>query len=254
MGSLTSILNEARLNKNTKLPLKELIERIYAGYVEEDSWKQKKGFAPSGLFYGSGACSRRWVLSFQGNLYETKATSLEFARMKAGTKSHERIEAAMEKSGVAKQIELEIKHNDPPIHAFADAVLEHDNIEYVAEIKTTTHENYEYRVRTNKIADYHLGQLLVCMYLTNHDNGVILYESTKTYEMHGIMVEMTDEYRKYIEAILDWCRETWAMYENNELPVRAFRRGTKVCSKCPVEKACDNLGVGTRNIGKLPVL
>lgn len=254
MGTLTAILNEAKQAKNQSLPAREIIEQIYTGYMEEDSWKQKKAFAPSGLFYGSGACARRWVLSFQGNLYESKAGPLDFARMKAGTKGHERIEDAISKSGVAKEIELELHSEDPPIHAYADAVLDFNDTIYVGEIKTTTHENFEYRRNTNKIADYHLGQLLVCMRLAKIDKGIIIYESTKTNEMHGIIVEMTQDNLQYINAVLDWCRQVWSMYQNNELPVRAFRKGTKVCSKCPVEKACDVSDLGTKNIGKLPVL
>jgi len=95
MGSLTDILSEAKQARNTSLPAKDIVAKIYKGYMEEDSWKQKKSFAPSGLFYGSGACSRRWVLSFKGNYYESKATPLEFARMKRGTASHGDIEEAM---------------------------------------------------------------------------------------------------------------------------------------------------------------
>jgi len=253
MGSLTEMLNEAKRVKGQLGPAKDIIEQIYTGYMEEDSWKQKKSFAPSGLFYGSGACSRRWYLSFGGNMYSSKATALEFARMKAGTKSHERIESAIEKAGVAKEIELELHNEDPPIHAYADAVITHDGVDYVAEIKTTTHENFEYRRNTNKIADYHLGQLLICMRLAGIDKGIIIYESTKTNELHGIIVEMTEENSKYIDAVFDWCRQVWSMYQDEELPVRSFRRGTKVCSKCPVEAACDASAVGTRNIGKLPV-
>jgi len=254
MGTLTEILREAKTAKNNSLPAKNIIEQIYTGYLEEDSWKQKKSFAPSGLFYGSGACSRRWVLSFQGNMYESKATPLEFARMKAGTAGHEIIESAMEKSGVAKAIEVELHNEDPPIHAYADALLEFDGVEYVAEIKTTTHENYEYRVTTNKIADYHLGQLLVCMHLMGQSKGIIIYASTKTHQMHGIIVEMTEANQQYIDSVLEWCRQVWTMYKQEELPVRSFRKGTKVCGKCPVEKICDSSTAGTRNIGKLPVL
>jgi len=254
MGSLTGVLNEARQARNDLLPAKEIIEQIYTGYMEEDSYKQKKGFAPSGLFYGSGACARRWVLSFQGNLYESKAGPLDFARMKSGTKGHERIEEAIEKSGIAQEIELELHNEDPPIHAYADAVINFGGMVYVGEIKTTTHENFEYRRNTNKVADYHLGQILVCMHLAKIDKGILIYESTKTNEMHGIIVEMTDDNRRYIEAVLDWCRQVWAMYSNEELPVRSFRKGTKICSKCPVEQACDSKELGTRNIGKLPVL
>jgi hypothetical protein len=254
MGSLSAILNEAKQARNDSLPAQEIIEKIYSGYMEEDSYKQKKGFAPSGLFYGSGACARRWVLSFQGNLYETKAGPLEFARMKAGTKSHERIEEAIAKSGVAKEIELELHSEDPPIHAYADAVIDFNEVVYVGEIKTTTHENFEYRRNTNKIADYHLGQLLVCMRLAKIDKGLLIYESTKTNEMHGIIVDMTEIHSQYVDAIMEWCREVWTMYQENILPHRSFRKGTKVCSKCPVEVACDNGPLGDQFMRKLPML
>jgi hypothetical protein len=254
MGSLAAIISEAKQARSTSLPAKDIISEIYKGYIEEDSWKQKKSFAPSGLFYGSGACSRRWVLSFQGNHYESKASPLDFARMKGGTKSHERIEDAIQKSGVARAIELELHNEDPPIHAYADAVIEYDGITYVGEIKTTTHENFEYRRNTNKIADYHLGQILICMRLAKIDKGIIIYESTKTNELHGIIVEMTKEHSEYVDNVLQWCRDVWELYETETLPERSFRKGTKVCSKCPVEKACDDRPVGVGKMRKLPVI
>jgi len=72
--------------------------------------------------------------------------------------------------------------------------------------------------------------------------------------LHGIIVEMTEQYKKYVQDILQWCKEVWGLYESDTIPERSFRKGTKVCSKCPVEKACNNGEVGTIKMRKLPMI
>lgn len=253
MASLTALLSEAKAAKNLALPSKEIIAKIYEGYLDEkdNSFRKKKSFAPSGLFYGSGACAKRWYLSFEGGMYDSKAAPLQLANMKNGIKSHERIQEAMLKSGAAKEVEIEVRLDDPPIFGFADALMDHADIEYVGEIKTTSHKNFEYRVNTNKIASYHLGQMLIYMYILGINHGVVIYESKDTNELHAITFEMTDEYRTEIEGVLEWCREVWALSEAGTMPKRSFRVGSKVCQSCPVEERCE-LADGTIKVERLP--
>jgi CRISPR/Cas system-associated exonuclease Cas4 (RecB family) len=252
MATLSQLLSEAKEAKNLQLPSKEIIEKIYLGYLDDkdNSWKKKKSFAPSGLFYGSGACARRWYLSFDGGMYDSKTTPMQLANMKNGIKSHERIQEAMLKSGVATEVEIEVKLEDPPIFGFADAKIVHDD-EYVGEIKTTSHKNFEYRRNTNKIADYHLGQMLIYMYILGINKGIVIYESKDTNELHGITFEMTEEYREQVEGILEWCRKVWAMHQNEEMPARGFRKDSKVCKSCPVEERCDMIEGGIK-VERLP--
>jgi PD-(D/E)XK nuclease superfamily len=253
MALLSQLLNEAKEARNEELPSKEIIAKIYQGYLDDkdNSWRKKKSFAPSGLFYGSGACARRWYLSFEGGMYDSKTTPMQLANMKNGIRSHERIQEAMLKSGVAVDTEMEVRYEDPPIFGYADAMIYHDDEYYIGEIKTTSHKNFEYRRNTNKIADYHLGQMLIYMYVLGEDKGIVIYESKDTNELHGITFEMTEEYRKQVEGILEWCRKVWGMYQAKEMPARGFRRDSKVCKSCPVEMRCDDIEGGTK-IERLP--
>jgi CRISPR/Cas system-associated exonuclease Cas4 (RecB family) len=242
MTSLSKILAEERIIREKTGPATRLVEKIYSGYMtEEESFKKKKTFAPSGLFYGSGACAKRWFISFNGANFEFKAGPLNVAGMRNGVMSHERIQEAMEESGVAKEIEKKISLENPPIFGYVDVIIDYEGEVYVGEIKTTNHQNFEYRRSTNKIANYHLAQVLIYMHALKINKGVVIYESKNTNELHAITFEMTPEYQKIIDGILEWCKEVYGMYENDVMPKRSFRKDSKVCKSCPVEKACNEV-------------
>lgn len=250
MTLLKEAIEIAKRNKIDNSVQKEIIEKIYAGYLEEDKDRQKKAFAPSGLFYGSGACARRWVISFKNGWYEQKATPLNIATMRSGTAAHERIQSAMLKTGIATEVEIPVQLDSPPINGFADAKIVHDKT-YLCEIKTTKQQNFDYRKNTNKIADYHLAQMLFYMYILEINDGIILYESKDSHEIHAIIFEMTPEYREWVEQSLEWCRRVWGAYEKGEVPKRSFRVGSRVCQSCPVEKRCLEMEDGIEKFERL---
>lgn len=240
MTALSKMLADAKQIREESGPASRLVEKIYEGYMEEDgAFKQKRSFAPSGLFYGSGACAKRWFISFKGANFESKAGALNYANMRNGTMSHERIQTAMLNAGVAVATETEVRLSSPPIFGFADALIHHEGHQYVGEIKTTGHQNFEYRRNTNKVADYHLAQVLIYMYVLEIDRGVVIYESKDTNELHAITFKMTPQYKELVESILEWCREVYQMYKDDIMPKRSFRKGSKICKGCPVEKACE---------------
>jgi hypothetical protein len=252
MSILKQVLDDRR-KKDTVA--QEIVAAIYSGYLPErpEKVRQKKSFAPSGLFYGSGACGRRWVLSFQQGIHEDKADPRQIANMQNGSLAHGRIQSAMQKAGIVTDIEREIRMEDPPIFGYADAIIQYIK-EYVGEIKTTSHANFEYRRTSNKIASYHLGQILLYMYIEKIHDGIIIYESKDTNELFAITLEMTDEYLEWVEYVLDWCRDVWRLYENDIMPKRSFRVGSKVCASCPVEKRCDLAEIGTTKVDRLKLL
>lgn len=241
MSGLTKAINEARAARNEAIGTRDLVEKIYAGYMDEDEvYRQKHSFAPSGLFYGSGTCAKRWFLSFRGGQFQNKSDPLAVAGMKNGIDSHARIQAAMLKSGVASAIEVKVTNEDPPILGYVDALLVlSDGTEPLGEIKTTKHKNFEYRRNTNKIADYHIAQILPYMRILKKDKAVVLYESKDTNELHPILFNLTPEYDELTDQIFDWCRNVWQLHLDDIMPARSFRRGSKVCAGCPVEKLCD---------------
>lgn len=251
-----TLLQEVLKSKPRKDPAAEaIIQKIYEGYLptEAEKVRQKRSFAPSGLFYGSGACGRKWVLSFQEGIHEDKSNPRQIANMKNGILAHGRIQDALRKSGIAVDIEREIRYDDPPIFGYADAVIEFMKT-YIGEIKTTSHANFEYRKLSGKIAAYHLGQVLIYMYIEKINDGIIIYESKDTNELFAITIEMTEEYLEWVEYVLDWCRNVWGLYESDIMPKRSFRAGSKVCAGCPVEKRCDAAEIGTTKVDRLKLL
>jgi CRISPR/Cas system-associated exonuclease Cas4 (RecB family) len=243
MSFMKDTLAEARRIREITAPGASIVEAIYAGYMNEgDAFKQKTSFAPSGLFYGSGSCSKRWVLAFRGGVFESKVQPLNVASMRNGIASHERIQEAMRNASSAIRdvsIELPVTLKTPPISGYADGLLTYEGEQYVVEIKTTTHKNFEYRKSTLKVSDYHLGQILIYMHILDVPSGVIIYESKDTNELFAITVKMTDEYRDWVKEILKWCSEVWDMYQNGSLPKRSFRIDSKVCKSCPLEQVCE---------------
>lgn len=240
---LSQILKDSKDKRDANPEIKRLIEAIYLGYTLDDNktgYKKKTSFSPSELSYGSGVCPKRWYLQFKGGNHNSKSnTPLQIAGMKNGAASHERIQNAMKSVFENIQIEKEIFLVDPPVHGFVDAVVWFENVAYVVEIKTVKHVNFEYRKRTNKIADYHLVQILIYKYALGINKGMLLYESKDTNELFGIPVDMTDENKETVEAVLDWCRKVWKCYVDDLMPKRSFKKNSKICRSCPVETTCD---------------
>lgn len=251
MSLLAKELKEARLSRGTGIE-QDIIDQIYSGYMSEDVERQKTGFAPSGLFYGSGACAKRWYHSFEHGLFESKATPQGVAKMQSGIDRHKHIQDAMVKSGFASAIEHEIVVSDPPLRAFVDAIANVNGVEYVVEIKTVGSQNWEYRKKTGKIADYHLGQVLMYMHFTGIEHGMVIYENNDDKELHVIVVEMNEKYREFVENVLNWCREVWQLHVNGQIPKRSFRKSSKVCKSCPVEQRC-NMVEGKVVVDKLVI-
>lgn len=251
MTALSQLITETKVARETEGMnpwAKSLVDTIYSGYNDVDKFRQKVSFAPSGLFYGSGDCPRRWVLAFMGCIHESKTTPQQLMRMKKGIADHSRIQEAMEKAGIVEEVEKELTYADPPIRAYVDAILKFMDELIVGEIKTTSLQNFEYRQKTNKISTYQLAQLLIYMYILDMIKGVIIYEATKAdgeVMMHAIPVEMSAEYKEQIELILAWCREVWQAYQDGVMPVRGHREGSKICQGCPVEQACADAPRGT---------
>ena len=90
--------------KKSFLDPKELIEKINYGYIAKRGTKftTKKTFAPSTIAFSHGECPRYWYLAFEGAMFEDNADPYGGANMTNGTKSHERIQQAMDDAGILK--------------------------------------------------------------------------------------------------------------------------------------------------------
>ena len=256
---------QAKIDQDNIFDSDAMIEKINLGYtiMRGPKHTQKKTFAPSTIVYGHGECPRYWYLAFNGATFEDNTDAYGAANMTAGTLSHDRIQAAMMNSGIAKTYindknekttEFKVIHNDPPIFGYGDAMLDWEGEEIIGEIKTMMSEAYEYRKKTNKPKTGHLVQLLIYMKILGKSKGALIYENKNNHDLMIIPVEVNDGYIKWINYAFDWMREVRKAWENQTLPTKNYRNNSKVCKSCPVKATCFEAGTGVIKIASLEEL
>jgi len=256
---------QAKIDQDNIFDSDAMIEKINLGYtiMRGPKHTQKKTFAPSTIVYGHGECPRYWYLAFNGATFEDNTDAYGAANMTAGTLSHDRIQAAMMNSGIAKTYindknekttEFKVIHNDPPIFGYGDAMLEWEGEEIIGEIKTMMSEAYEYRKKTNKPKTGHLVQLLIYMKILGKSKGALIYENKNNHDLMIIPVEVNDGYIKWINYAFDWMREVRKAWEDQTLPTKNYRNNSKVCKSCPVKATCLEAGTGVIKIASLEEL
>lgn len=242
-----------------------LVNQIKSGYVVDRGPKQtkKKTFAPSTISYGHGECPRYWYLAFEGNVFEDFAEPDSVANMESGSLSHERIQNAMMKSGVAKifkndknedTTEFKIIHSDPGIFGYGDAIINWNNEEIVGEIKTMPNEAFEYFKINKKPKKGHLIQLLIYMKILKSARGVLIYENKNNHDMIAFPIEVNDVYRNWVDYAFEWMRSVRNAWETQQLPKKNYRSNSKICKTCPVKEACSAAPVGEIKIESLEEL
>jgi CRISPR/Cas system-associated exonuclease Cas4 (RecB family) len=256
---------QAKIDQDNIFDSDAMIEKINLGYtiMRGPKHTQKKTFAPSTIVYGHGECPRYWYLAFSGATFEDNTDAYGAANMTAGTLSHDRIQAAMMNSGIAKTYindknekttEFKVIHNDPPIFGYGDAMLDWEGEEIIGEIKTMMSEAYEYRKKTNKPKTGHLVQLLIYMKILGKSKGALIYENKNNHDLMIIPVEVNDGYIKWINYAFDWMREVRKAWEDQTLPTKNYRNNSKVCKSCPVKATCLEAGTGVIKIASLEEL
>lgn len=218
----------------------EMIDKIQSGYLvgRETKRRVKKSFSPSSLVYGNGKCPRYWYYAFSGADFSDDADAYAVANMSNGTMSHERIQKAMKDSGIMTEDEVKVINEDPPIFGFADGMLSWDEKELVAEIKTMREESFQYRKQSNKAPVYHLEQLILYMKVLKKSEGVLIYESKNSHELHIIPVEVNDDYIRWVDGAFEWMRAVRKTWEDEVMPMKPYRSNSKVCKGCPVKETC----------------
>jgi CRISPR/Cas system-associated exonuclease Cas4 (RecB family) len=246
-----------------------LIEKINSGYIakQQPKFTKKKTFAPSSLVYGHGECPRYWYFAFEGNIFESYNDAYDVANMNAGTMSHDRIQQAMLDSGVAKKFldekyfeetgkekdttEFKVTHSDPPIFGWGDAMLEIENEEVVGEIKTMKSESFEYFKNKGEPADYHVKQLIIYMKILGKAKGILIYENKNNHDLLVFPIEVTEQYKNWINTTFDWMRVVYKSWKDKNLPQKNYRSNSKICKGCPVKAACDLAEPGVVKIESL---
>jgi CRISPR/Cas system-associated exonuclease Cas4 (RecB family) len=233
-----------------------LIEKIKSGYTVKrvDKFQTKKTFAPSTIAYSHGECPRYWYLAFEGAMFADNADAYGGANMTAGTKSHERIQQAMEDAGILKNSEFKITYSDPPIFGYGDVILEWENEDLLGEIKTMPNEGFEYRKLAGKPKAGHLIQLLIYMKVLNKSKAILIYENKNNHELLIFPVELNEYSFKWVENAFEWMRTVRKAWENKTLPEKNYRSNSKICKTCPIRATCDLAGSGEIKIKSLESL
>lgn len=223
-----------------------LIEKIQHGYIVNrvDKFQQKKTFAPSTIAFSHGECPRYWYIAFEGATFTDNADAYGGANMTAGTKSHERIQKAMNDAGILKDSEFKITAQDPPIFGYGDVILEWGGEDLLGEIKTMPNEGFEYRKAAGKPKLGHLVQLVIYMKILRKERAVLIYENKNNHELLIIPVVLNDYLKGWVDSAFDWMREVRKAWENKTLPTKNYRSNSKICKTCPVRSACDAAGSG----------
>jgi CRISPR/Cas system-associated exonuclease Cas4 (RecB family) len=239
-----------------------LIEKINSGYVakQEPKYTKKKTFAPSSLVFGHGECPRYWYLAFEGNIFESNNDAYDIANMTSGTMSHDRIQKAMLDSGIAVEYmddsnsattEFKVTHDDPPIFGWGDAMLNIEGEDVIGEIKTMKSESFEHYKVKGEPAEYHVKQLIIYMKVLKKAKGVLIYENKNNHDLLAFPIEVTEEYRKWIDNTFDWMRVVYKSWKDKALPQKNYRANSKICKGCPVKAACATAEPGVVKIQSL---
>lgn len=212
----------------------ELLEKA----MERESKHSKKtSFAPSSLGY-SGSCPRYWYYAFNGADFEYDTDALAMANMDAGSDSGVRLAKVLKKAGILRGAEIPVKHEDPPIGGFIDAMVEWKGEVIPAEIKTTRSSTWQVRANNNTVPGYQLVQLLIYMYVHEKQRGFLLTENKDTNQIFIHPVRMTDENKELVERIFDWMRMVKKNADGGELPKRPFSKSSMQCKGCPLKNTC----------------
>jgi CRISPR/Cas system-associated exonuclease Cas4 (RecB family) len=242
--------------RNTKVDAKKLRLAIGKSYLQGKNgtdFKKKKTFSPSTVGYGYGTCARYWSLAFTGTEFKDSFNAQGMAAMNAGTQAHERIQGAMEKAGLVKELEREIKSVNPPIRGFADIIMEIDGEEVVGEIKTVKAEGFDIRKDTSTGADSHVVQLLIYMKVLGLEEGFFLYENKNSHELAVIPIVMSEENKVYADYIFEWMKEVYQAWVDGKNIKRPFKENAFPCTYCPIKDSCWSKPDGRTKIDSLKV-
>jgi len=244
------------LSKPSFVDKEALIEKINSGYTinRVDKFTKKNSFAPSTIAYSHGECPRYWYLAFEGAVFVDNADAYGGANMTAGTKSHERIQEAMQNAGILKDSEFKVTYSDPPIFGFGDVILDWAGSELLGEIKTMPNEGFEYRKLAGKPKVGHLVQLLIYMKILNKNKAILIYENKNNHELLIFPVELNEYSFKWVENAFEWMRTVRKAWENKTLPEKNYRSNSKICKTCPIRATCDLAGSGDIKIKSLEPL
>jgi CRISPR/Cas system-associated exonuclease Cas4 (RecB family) len=263
-----------QINKEDTSFIDGLIEKIESGYLAQAKPKftKKSNFSASTLTYGAGECPRYWYMMFDGAPAFDNSDARGVANRNNGTFGHERIQKAIELSGLLDKdmvmdtlprkynkqehpsMEFRVKTEEPPFDGYGDVMLNINEERVIGEIKTISNEGFEYKKNSRKPKMGHLMQLLIYMRVWKIDKGVMIYENKNNHELLTLPVLMNDHFRRWVDQAFDWMKEVYSSWKKQELPQKPYRSNSKICKVCPIQKACAEAETGVIKIKPLELL
>lgn len=231
------VKSNAHIAINRSFGTAEFGKILEAAMEREGEFKTKESFAPSGLGY-SGSCPRYWYYAFNGADFSYKNDGPSVANMDAGADAGKRLAKLLDKAGLLIDDEAEARYEDPPIFGYIDALINWKDEEVVVEIKTCKSSSWGWRAANNTVPGYQLIQLLIYMYVTNHEKGFFLTENKDTHEIFILPVKMNQQNKQLVEDVFDWMRTVHKNAVDGELPQRPFTKSSMQCKGCPVFEKC----------------
>lgn len=222
---------------NRKFDIAEFNAALERTLEREGGEKQKTSFAPSNLGY-NGQCPRYWFYAFNGTEFTYDPDPLGVVNMNNGSAAGIRIADMLKDADILVDAEVEVTYDDPPIRGYIDALVMWQEQEVVVEVKTTKAATWNYRSTYNTVPGYQLLQLLVYMYITEHERGFLLTENKDTNELFVYPVKMTEHNKILVEDTFEWMRKVKQNAEDGELPTRPFTKSSMSCKSCPVKETC----------------
>lgn len=216
---------------------KKAIDDAYKTYHTR-KWIKKETFSPSKIGFGHGRCPRYWYIAFEGAEFVEEPDARSVANMKNGTLAHDRLDELFRRSPLdIVDSEREIKTIDPPIRGFIDIIINRAGEEVVGEFKTTGHRGFMWKMTKMEASGYNVIQVLLYLWATDNEVGLLIYESKDSHELLVIPVFRSD-HEEELQEILGWMREVRKSWEDQELPERPYRANSRVCKGCPLQETC----------------
>lgn len=217
--------------------LKDAIDEAYKTYHVRE-YRKKTTFSPSTLGFGKGRCPRYWYIAFDGAEFVDEPDARSVANMKNGTLAHERLDELFRRSPLEViDSEREILAEDPPLRGFGDIILSYAGEEVVGEFKTSGHSGFMWKMTKMEASGYNIIQVLLYLWATDNETGLLIYESKDTHQLLIIPVFRSD-HEEELQEMLEWMRTVRKSWEERKLPERPYRSNSKVCKQCPVREAC----------------
>lgn len=251
MSKLARMLAKERLSEE-QLQVVQAIQNSFEPKTETEI-VEKTSFSPSSLGWSSGKCSRRWYLAFSGTEATEEISYRSESNMSNGSARHEHLQEALSNNEqLDVDIEVDLVHEDPPIHGFVDAHIKSQNIPI--EIKTASDQAFAYRVTKFAPANYHVLQLIIYMRILKSELGLLFYENRNDFENLIIPVFYRD-YEEYADYLFDWLRQVRKAYDDGTMPnfFEGHRSNSKICKTCIFKSACDAAGEKDNGVD-LPLL